>query len=318
MAAVITGSTGQDGSYLCEFLLEKGYHVKCINRSHVESDDVMVEHYQGDITEQHVIKKVFDDCEKYDRVEVYNLAAHSQFDFYQNFPKHTFEVNTLGILNILETVRQSKNPDKFRVYQASSSEMFGKVNAYPQNETTPFCPRTVYGVSKLSGHLLVKNYRDTHGVHASSGILFNHESPRRGKQFVTKKIIDTLKCDTDVLKIGNLSARRDWGHARDYVESMWIMLQQDEPDDYVVSTGTSYTVREFIEITLEKMGKRIFWEGEGEYEKGVVDGKIVVEVSPQFYRVPEESLMVGDSRKIKRIGWCPKHDVYSLIQDMIS
>ena len=327
--AIITGATGQDGSYLCEFLLQKGYDVKCLIRRctyPLTSSNLKVKHgslklYEGDILDQPIIHKMIYECDDYDVVEIYNLAAQSHVGVSFNCPKYTFEANTLGILNILETVRQHRTPEKFRVYQASTSEMFGKVQEIPQKETTPFYPRSVYGVSKMAAHWLVKNYRESYGIHASAGLLFNHESPRRGEDFVTKKIISTLKDifkgDKDLLELGNLSAKRDWGHAQDYIEAMWMMLQQEQPDDYVVATGQTYSVRQFVEMTLEQMGKNIRWEGEGDNEQGFVDDKLVVRVSPKFYRPCEVDLLVGDSSKIRGIGWQPKHDIHSLIKDMI-
>lgn len=322
MAAIVTGSTGQDGSYLCELLLEKGYHVKCLSRRNIDNHHQNVTNYQGNVTDQEIIEKMINDCDEYNHVEIYNLAAHSQFDFYLQFPKCTFEVNTLGILNILETVRKNKNPKKFRIFQASSSEMFGNVNEFPQNEQTPFNPKTIYGVSKVSAHLLVKTYREKYNIHASSGILFNHESPRRGNNFVTKKIVETLKNifngKSNILEIGNLSTKKDWGHACDYVESMWIMLQQEKPGDYVVATGKTYSVREFIELTVNKMGKKIHWEGDGETEVGIIDNEIVVKVSQEFYRPCDKCPLVGDDRKIRTIGWSPKNDIHTLIQDMLT
>lgn len=329
-AAIITGPTGQDGSYLCEFLLDKGYDVKCLIRRctyPLTSSNLKVKHdslkiYEGDILDQPIINKMVNDCNDYDIVEIYNLAAQSHVGVSFNCPKYTFEANTLGILNILETVRQHKNPEKFRIYQASTSEMFGKVQEIPQKETTPFYPRSVYGVSKLAAHWLVKNYRESYGIHASAGILFNHESPRRGIDFVTQKIVQGLKNifkgESEVLELGNLDAQRDWGHARDYIEAMWMMLQQDVPDDYVVATGKTYTVRKFVEMSLEKMGKSIRWEGSGDNEVGYVDDKPVVKVSKAFYRPCEVDLLVGDAQKIKNIGWSPKHDIHSLIEDMIT
>jgi len=329
-AAIVTGPTGQDGSYLCEFLLGKGYDVKCLIRRctyPLASSNLKVKHdalkiYEGDVLDQPIINKMVNDCDKYDVVEIYNLAAQSHVGVSFNCPKYTFEANTLGILNILESVRQHKTPEKFRVYQASTSEMFGKVQEIPQKETTPFYPRSVYGVSKLAAHWLVKNYRESYGIHASAGILFNHESPRRGSDFVTKKIIQSLKSifsgESEVLELGNLDAQRDWGHARDYIEAMWMMLQQDVPDDYVVATGKTYTVRNFVEMSLEKMGKSIRWEGSGDNEVGFVDDKPIVRVSKEFYRPCEVDLLVGDAEKIKNIGWVPKHDIHTLIDDMIT
>jgi GDPmannose 4,6-dehydratase len=261
------------------------------------------------------------DCEDYDRVEIYNLAAQSHVGVSFNCPKYTFEANTLGILNILETVRQNKHPEKFRVYQASTSEMFGKVQEIPQKETTPFYPRSVYGVSKMAAHWLVKNYRESYGIHASAGILFNHESPRRGIDFVTKKIVTALKNifagEQEYLELGNMDAKRDWGHALDYIEAMWMMLQQDNPDDYVVATGKTYSVREFVNMCCKQMNKEITWSGEAENEVGTCDGKVIVRVSKKFYRPCEVDLLVGDSTKVQNIGWNPKHNIESLIKDMI-
>jgi len=328
-AAIVTGPTGQDGSYLTEFLLEKGYDVKCLIRRctyplsssnlKVKSDSLKI--YEGDVLDQPIIHKMIQDCEGYERVEIYNLAAQSHVGVSFNCPKYTFEANTLGILNILETVRQHKNPEKFRVYQASTSEMFGKVQEIPQKETTPFYPRSVYGVSKMAAHWLVKNYRESYGIHASAGILFNHESPRRGNDFVTKKIVVGLKevfsGQSECIELGNLDAKRDWGHAQDYIEAMWMMLQQETPDDYVVATGKTYSVREFVEMCCIQMGKTISWEGQGENEIGIYDGKPIVKVSSAFYRPCEVDLLVGDSQKIQNVGWKPKHDIHSLIRDMI-
>ena len=237
--AIITGATGQDGSYLCEFLLDKGYTVKCLVRrsTHlIETGNLRsmldsIELYEGDILDQPIVHKMIHDCEKYDRIEIYNLAAQSHVHTSFKCPSYTFETNTFGILNILESVRQSSYPAKYRIYQASSSEMFGKVRESPQNEETPFYPRSVYGVSKVAAHWLVKNYRESYGIYACSGILFNHESPRRGSDFVTKKIIDGVKQisrgEKEFIELGNLNAVRDWGHAKDYVEAMWLTLQQE-------------------------------------------------------------------------------------------
>ena len=285
----------------------------------VNPDKVKI--YEGDILDQPIIHKMIQDCEDYDRVEIYNLAAQSHVGVSFNCPKYTFEANTLGILNILETVRQNKNPDKFRVYQASTSEMFGKVQEIPQKETTPFYPRSVYGVSKMAAHWLVKNYRESYGIHASAGILFNHESPRRGIDFVTKKIVVGLKNifagEQEYLELGNMDAKRDWGHAQDYIEAMWMMLQQDNPDDYVVATGKTYSVREFVNMCCKQMNKEITWTGEAENEVGTCDGKVIVRVSKKFYRPCEVDLLVGDSTKVQNIGWNPKHNIESLIKDMI-
>jgi len=328
-AAIITGATGQDGSYLCELLLEKGYHVKCLVRRStypIETGNLKFKHdalqiYEGDILDHTIIQKIVQECEDYERVEIYNLAAQSHVHASFNCPRYTFETNALGVLNILESVRQSKMSNKYRIYQASTSEMFGKVQETPQRETTPFYPRSVYGVSKVAAHWLIKNYRESYGLFACSGILFNHESPRRGADFVTKKITEGLKAivkgDKECLELGNLNAARDWGHAKDYVEAMWLMLQQDNADEYVVATGKTHSVRQFVEMCFKELGKSITWQGENENEVGVVDGKVVVKVSPKFYRPCEVDMLIGDATKIKSIGWTQKHDITELIRDML-
>ena len=318
--AIVTGATGQDGSYMCELLLEKGYDVKCLVRrstrrlEHAFFDKVQV--YDGDILDHPIIHKMIQDCEPYERVEIYNLAAQSHVHTSFNCPRYTFETNTLSVLNILESVRQSKDPSKYRIYQASTSEMFGKVQETPQRESTPFYPRSVYGVSKVAAHWLVKNYRESYGLFACSGILFNHESPRRGADFVTKKITEGLKSGK-VLELGNLDAVRDWGHAKDYVEAMWRMLQQDVADEYVVATGKTLSVRDFCTMCLKHLGKEVQWEGTGTDEVGKVDGEVVVKVSPKFYRPCEVDTVVGDASKIKGIGWEQKHSIEDLITDML-
>lgn len=329
-AAIITGATGQDGSYLCELLLEKGYDVKCLVRRStydIETGNLKyvlnkIQLYEGDVLDQPVVHKMVQDCEEYDRVEIYNLAAQSHVHTSFRCPSYTFETNTTGILNILESVRQTKDHTKYRIYQASTSEMFGKVRETPQSEETPFYPRSVYGVSKVAAHWLVKNYRESYGMFACSGILFNHESPRRGSDFVTKKITEGLKHifkgEKDFLELGNLNAARDWGHAKDYVEAMWLMLQQEEADEYVVATGETHTVREFVEMCVKELGKEIKWEGEAENEIGIVDGKTVIKVSPKFYRPCEVDALIGNASKIKSIGWTQKNTVHDLIKDMMT
>jgi GDPmannose 4,6-dehydratase len=328
--AIITGATGQDGSYLCELLIDKGYDVKCLIRrsSHqIENGNLgpfldSIEIYEGDVLDQPIVHKMIRDCEDYDRIEIYNLAAQSHVHTSFKCPSYTFEANTFGILNILESVRQSRDPTKYRIYQASSSEMFGKVRESPQNEETPFHPRSVYGVSKVAAHWLVKNYRESYGLYACSGILFNHESPRRGSDFVTKKITEGVKQivndDKEFIELGNLNAARDWGHAKDYVEAMWLTLQQEEADEYVVATGETHTVREFVEMCFKTLGKIISWKGEGENETGLVDGKVVIKVSPKFYRPCEVDSVVGDASKIKNIGWRQKNTIHDLIREMMS
>ena len=329
-AAIITGATGQDGSYLCELLLEKGYDVKCLVRRStydIESGNLKsilhrIQLYEGDILDQPVVHKIIHDCGGYERVEIYNLAAQSHVHTSFRCPSYTFETNTTGILNILESVRQSSDPSKYRVYQASTSEMFGKVRETPQTEETPFYPRSVYGVSKLAAHWLVKNYRESYGLFACSGILFNHESPRRGADFVTKKITDgvkqIVKGEREFIELGNLNAARDWGHAKDYVEAMWLMLQQEEADEYVVATGETLSVRQFVEMCFKEVGKEVMWEGEAENEVGLVDGKVVIKVSPKFYRPCEVDALIGNASKIQGIGWVQKNTVHDLIRDMMS
>jgi GDPmannose 4,6-dehydratase len=329
-AAIITGATGQDGSYLCELLLEKGYDVKCLVRrstydietGNLKSKLDSIQLYEGDVLDQPIVHKIIQDCEEYDRVEIYNLAAQSHVHTSFKCPSYTFETNTFGIMNILESVRQTKDHTKYRIYQASTSEMFGKVRETPQSEETPFYPRSVYGVSKVAAHWLVKNYRESYGMYACSGILFNHESPRRGSDFVTKKITEGLKHifkgEKEFLELGNLNAARDWGHAKDYVEAMWLMLQQEEADEYVVATGETHTVREFVEMCVKELGKEIRWEGEAENEIGIVDGKTIIKVSPKFYRPCEVDALIGNASKIKNIGWTQKNTIHDLIKDMMT
>ena len=329
-AAIITGATGQDGSYLCELLLEKGYDVKCLVRrstydietGNLKSKLDSIQLYEGDVLDQPIVHKMIQDCEEYDRVEIYNLAAQSHVHTSFKCPSYTFETNTFGIMNILESVRQTKDHTKYRIYQASTSEMFGKVRETPQSEETPFYPRSVYGVSKVAAHWLVKNYRESYGLFACSGILFNHESPRRGSDFVTKKITEGLKHifkgEKEFLELGNLNAARDWGHAKDYVEAMWLMLQQEEADEYVVATGETHTVRQFVEMCVKELGKEIIWEGEAENEIGIVDGKTIIKVSPKFYRPCEVDALIGNASKIKNIGWTQKNSIHDLIKDMMT
>src|SRR5210317_417357 len=252
-AAIITGATGQDGSYLCELLLEKGYDVKCLVRRStydIESGNLKsvlnrIQLYEGDILDQPVVHKIIHDCGEYERIEIYNLAAQSHVHTSFRCPSYTFETNTNGILNILESVRQSSDPSKYRVYQASTSEMYGKVRETPQTEQTPFYPRSPYGAAKVYAHWITVNYREAYNMFACSGILFNHESPVRGETFVTRKItrgLARIKTGLDrCLFLGNIDARRDWGHARDFVRAQWMILQQPEPDDFVIATGEQHS-----------------------------------------------------------------------------
>jgi GDPmannose 4,6-dehydratase len=308
--AIVTGATGQDGSYMCEHLVSKGYDVKCLVRKDVHYDTV--ECYHGDILDYSTVYNLISKCVEYERIEIYNLAAK----VHTGSPLETFEVNTSGIHNILEAVKHLNIQSKCRICQASSSEMFGNVREVPQNENTPFHPRTVYGVSKVAAHWLVRNYRESNGLYVCSAILYNHESPRRSDIYVTQKIVRGLKLG-ECFHIGNLESRRDWGHAKDYVEAMWLMLQPDTPDDYVIATGTTHSVRDFIEIVATKMCKNISWSGEGVDEVGIIDGKIAIKVSKDFYRPCEEYPLVGDPSKILSIGWSRRYDIHSIVDDML-
>jgi GDPmannose 4,6-dehydratase len=269
--ALISGISGQDGSYLAELLLEKGYEVHGIIRRASQINTQRIDliydriklHY-GDLTDSTNLVRIIQQVQP---DEIYNLGAQSHVKVSFEIPEYTGQVDALGTLRILEAVRLLGMEQKTRIYQASTSEMFGKVQEIPQKETTPFYPRSPYGVAKLYGYWIVKNYRESYGLHASSGILFNHESPRRGETFVTRKITRGLSRisvgEQDILYLGNLNAKRDWGHARDFVEAMWLMLQQDEPDDYVIATGEQYSVREFVEEAAPYFGMKIEWMGEG-------------------------------------------------------
>ena len=324
--AIITGATGQDGSYLTEMLLEKDYNVKCIVRRTSNSLSVSnlkdclnnknLEIFTADLLDLTSILKVFETCKDLACFEVYNLAAQSHVGVSFDCPRVTFEVNTIGTLNLLEAVRQLGLIDNCKFYQASTSEMFGKVHETPQTETTPFHPRSPYGVSKMAAHWCVKNYRETYGIFACCGLLFNHESPRRGEHFVTQKIVKSVQQivdgDLDCLELGNLDAKRDWGHAKDYVEAMWLMLQQETPDDYIVSSGETHSVREFVEIILDHHKIVYKWEG----DTVISDNKVIVAVSEKFYRPCEVDVLLGDCAKIKDIGWTPKFTFKEMIVDM--
>jgi len=326
MRALITGITGQDGSYLAELLLEKGYEVHGIVRrsSLINTDridhiyDQLHLHY-GDLTDSANIIALL---QKIKPTELYNLGAMSHVKVSFEMPEYTGEVDALGTLRILEAVRLLDLP--CRIYQASTSELYGLVQEVPQRETTPFYPRSPYGVAKLYGYWIVKNYREAYGLHASSGILFNHESPRRGETFVTRKITRGLSRisvgEQDVLSLGNLDARRDWGHAKDYVRAMWLMLQQPDPDDYVIATGEMYSVRYFVEHAADYFGMNIVWEGEGLDEVGIDkwSGKTVIKVDPKYFRPTEVEQLCGDATKAREIlGWTPEIDFQGLVQDMV-
>ena len=325
--ALVTGITGQDGSYLTELLLQKGYEVHGIVRraSLINTDridhvyDSISLHY-GDLTDSTNLVRVIQQVQP---DEIYNLGAQSHVKVSFEIPEYTGQVDALGTLRILEAVRLLGMEKKTRIYQASTSEMFGKVQEIPQSETTPFYPRSPYGVAKVYGYWIVKNYRESYGLHASSGILFNHESPRRGETFVTRKITRGLSYistgQQDILYLGNLNAKRDWGHAKDFVEAMWLMLQQEEPDDYVIATGQQYSVRDFVEEASPYFGMNIVWEGEGLNEVGIDKNtrKIIIKVNPKYFRPAEVETLLGDATKAKeKLGWEPKTSFKQLVEDM--
>jgi GDPmannose 4,6-dehydratase len=310
--ALITGITGQDGSYLAELLLDKGYEVYGLMRRKSKVDYGNVDHLKdrleliyGDMTD---LASLTTALTKAQADEVYNLAAQSFVATSWEQAVATANINALGVVNILEAIRIVRPQARF--YQASTSEMFGLVQETPQTENTPFYPRSPYGVAKLYGHWITKNYRESYGMFACSGILFNHESERRGKEFVTRKITHgaaRIKYgQQDVLELGNLDAQRDWGHAADYVRAMWLMLQQNEPDDYVVATGEARSVRAFVETAFDCAGFKLQWQGEGMDTVGIdqATGKVLVKVNPQFYRPAEIEILLGDPSKAQaKLGW---------------
>ena len=325
--ALITGITGQDGSYLAELLLEKGYEVhgivrRCslINTHRIDHIYPQLKLHYGDLTDAtniiSIIKQVEPD-------EIYNLGAQSHVKVSFETPEYTAQVDGLGTLRVLEAVRLLGMEKKTRIYQASTSELYGEVQETPQTETTPFYPRSPYGCAKLYGYWIIRNYRDSYNMHCSSGILFNHESPRRGETFVTRKITRGLSKISvglqDCIELGNLNAKRDWGHAKDYVEAMWLMLQQDEPDDYVIATGHQYSVKEFIEKASPLFGINIEWMGEGLEEVGF-DWNLqrpVIKVNERYFRPAEVESLLGDATKAKeKLGWEPKITFDQLIEDM--
>jgi GDPmannose 4,6-dehydratase len=325
--ALISGISGQDGSYLAELLLEKGYEVHGIIRRASQINTQRIDliydriklHY-GDLTDSTNLVRIIQQVQP---DEIYNLGAQSHVKVSFEIPEYTGQVDALGTLRILEAVRLLGMENKTRIYQASTSEMFGKVQEIPQKETTPFYPRSPYGVAKLYGYWIVKNYRESYGLHASSGILFNHESPRRGETFVTRKITRGLSRisvgEQDILYLGNLNSKRDWGHAKDFVEAMWLMLQQDEPDDYVIATGEQYSVREFVEEAAPYFGMKIAWMGEGLDEVGYDwnTKKAVIKVNPKYFRPAEVETLLGDASKAKeKLGWEPKISFNQLVEDM--
>lgn len=326
--ALITGITGQDGSFLAEFLLEKGYEVHGIIRRSSSFNTGRIEHlyldewvrdmkqkrlinlHYGDMTDSSSLIRIIQEVQP---TEIYNLAAQSHVKVSFDVPEYTAETDATGTLRLLEAVRILKMENKTRIYQASTSELYGKVQEVPQSETTPFYPRSPYAVAKLYGFWITKNYRESYGMYTVNGILFNHESERRGETFVTRKItlaaariVNGLQ---DKLYLGNLNALRDWGYARDYVECMWLIMQQEEPDDYVIATGEYHTVREFTTLAFKRAGINLKWEGEGLNEKGIDEntGRVLVEVDPRFFRPAEVEQLLGNPNKAKeKLGWNPR------------
>jgi len=325
--ALITGITGQDGSYLAELLLEKGYEVHgIVRRSSLINTDRINHIYEkihlhyGDLTDSTNIVRVI---QKVQPNEIYNLGAQSHVKVSFEMPEYTADVDGMGTLRILEAVRLLGMEDRVRIYQASTSELYGLVQETPQRETTPFYPRSPYGCAKIYGYWITKNYREAYGMYACTGILFNHESPRRGETFVTRKITRGLKAISEgkqhVLYLGNLNALRDWGHAKDYVEAMWLMLQQETPDDYVIATGKQYSVREFVEKAAPYFGFDIEWYGTGEDEIGIdkETKRTIVAVNSKYFRPAEVETLLGDSTKAQNeLGWEPKISFEQLVEDM--
>lgn len=337
--ALITGITGQDGSYLAEFLLDKGYEVHGIIRRSSSFNTARIEHlyldewvrdmhrrrlltlHYGDMTDSSSLIRIIGEVRP---DEIYNLAAQSHVKVSFDVPEYTADVDATGTLRLLEAIRILGLEKQCRVYQASTSELFGKVRQVPQNEDTPFYPRSPYAVAKMYSFWIMKNYRESYGMYTANGILFNHESPRRGENFVTRKI--TLAAARiahkrqDKLYLGNLDALRDWGYAADYVECMWLILQQPQPDDFVIATGEYHTVREFTTRAFERVGINLRWEGHGLDEKGIdtASGRVLVEVDPRFFRPAEVEQLLGDPSKARQtLGWNPRKTSFQELVDMM-
>ena len=333
--ALITGATGQDGAYLAELLLRKGYLVHGVKRRSSSLNTARVDHlyvdphqpdvrfflHYGDMTDSTNLIRIIQETQP---SEIYNLAAQSHVAVSFETPEYTANADGLGTLRLLEAIRILGMQKNVRFYQASTSELYGLVRAIPQNETTPFYPRSPYAAAKLYAYWITVNYREAYGMHASNGILFNHESPIRGETFVTRKTSRAAAAIRlglqDKLFLGNLNARRDWGHARDYVDGMWRMLQQDTPDDYVLATGESYTVRDFVERAFSCVGFDIAWRGEGVAEKGMdkKTGRVLIEIDPRHFRPTEVEVLVGDPSKAKeKLGWRHKINLDELVREMV-
>ncbi|MES2139354.1 MAG: GDP-mannose 4,6-dehydratase [Bacteroidota bacterium] len=333
--ALITGVTGQDGAYLAELLLAKGYTVHGLKRRSSMFNTGRIDHlykdqhetkvkfflHYGDLTDSTNLIRIIQETQP---DEIYNLAAQSHVKVSFDSPEYTANADAIGPLRILEAIRILKLESKTRFYQASTSEMYGYVQEIPQKETTPFYPRSPYGVAKVYAYWITKNYREAYNIYACNGILFNHESPIRGETFVTRKITRAvakihLKLQTKLF-LGNLDSERDWGHAKDYVEGMWLMMQQKVADDYVLATGKKITVRKFVELAFAEVGITLKWEGKGVDEKGtdIATGNVIVEIDPRYFRPTEVELLIGDASKAKKdFGWEPKYTLEQLVKEMV-
>ena len=334
--ALITGVTGQDGAYLAELLLNKGYIVHGVKRRSSSFNTGRVDHlyrdrheagvsffmHYGDMSDSTNLIRLVQEVQP---DEIYNLAAQSHVQVSFETPEYTANADAIGVLRLLEAIRILKLEKKVRFYQASTSELYGKVQEIPQSETTPFYPRSPYAAAKLYGYWITVNYREAYGLHASNGILFNHEGPTRGETFVTRKITRAVAAIElglqDTLFLGNLDAKRDWGHARDYAEGMWRILQQDTPDDYVLATGETHSVREFVELAFGEVGIPITWSGSGVDEKGIDanSGKVLVSIDPAYFRPTEVDLLIGDPRKaFAKLGWKHTTGFKQLVAEMVA
>lgn len=333
--ALITGITGQDGSYLAELLLDKGYEVHGIKRRSSQFNTERIDHlytdphfkglpfhlHYGDMTDSTNLIRIIQETQP---DEIYNLAAQSHVQVSFDSPEYTADVDALGAMRMLEAIRILGMEKKTKFYQASTSELYGKIQETPQKETTPFYPRSPYGVAKLYAFWITVNYREAYGIYAANGILFNHESPRRGETFVTRKITRAAVRIAEGIQektfLGNLNAQRDWGHAKDYVQGMWLMMQQEKPDDFVLATGKTTSVRKFCDMAFKHAGIEIEWEGEGVNERGInkATGKAVIEVDPQYFRPTEVDLLLGDPTKAQeKLGWKFEYDINALVEDMV-
>ena len=334
--ALITGVTGQDGAYLAELLLNKNYEVHGIKRRASSFNTSRIDHlykdkhkedvnfflHYGDLTDSTNLIRIIQEVQPH---EIYNLGAQSHVKVSFEVPEYTANSDAVGTLRVLEAIRILKMENKVKFYQASTSELYGKAQEVPQTETTPFYPRSPYGVAKLYAFWIVKNYREAYGMFACNGILFNHESPLRGETFVTRKITraaSKIKLGLqEKLYLGNLNAQRDWGHAKDYVEGMWRMLQHEKPEDFVLATGKTTTIREFCNLSFKELGIEIKWEGEGENEVGIdqSSNKVIISIDNNYYRPTEVDLLIGDASKAKKLlSWTPKYELESLVKEMVN